>query len=90
MLLKHCGEVIFAFCRHTYRIKLKRYDMDSGYHAMLNKRHGVSYTCIYKLGNVLKPVGKIYPNDICLVAETKQKQKLVVTPRGEVGWVHEE
>lgn len=64
--------------------------MDSGYHAVLSKRHNVSYAQIYRFENTLKPVGKIYPHDVCLVAESKQKRKLVVTPRGEVGWVHEE
>lgn len=63
--------------------------MDSGYHARLKRNHDISYTFIYKLGKTLRPVGKIFPNDVCLVAESKQTQKLIVTPRGEIGWVHE-
>lgn len=63
--------------------------MDSGYHARLNKQHSVDYTLIYRFEKTLQPVGKIYPNDICLVTESKQNRKLIVTPRGEVGWVHE-
>ncbi|MBM3909914.1 MAG: hypothetical protein FJ352_04020 [Firmicutes bacterium] len=63
--------------------------MESGYFAMLCKRHDVSYTVIYKLGKTLCTVGKIFPTDVCLVADAKSNQKLVVTPRGEVGWIHE-
>lgn len=63
--------------------------MEAGYFATLCKRHDVVYTIIYKVEDTLKPVGKIYKNDICLVTDAKQSQKLVVTPRGEVGWVHE-
>lgn len=64
--------------------------MDAGYFATLCKRYDVSYTIIYKAGETLKPVGKIFKSDVCLVTDAKQSQKLVVTPRGEVGWVHEE
>jgi len=80
------------FCNFSNDLKSsihKRYNMESGYFAKLRKRQDVSYTVIYKLGKMLSPVGKIFPTDVCLVADAKPTQKLVVTPRGEVGWVHE-
>jgi hypothetical protein len=68
--------------------------MQGGYHATISKKYNISYLDIYKQKNSTfsteKPIGKVYQHEVFLVTDTQNSKKLIVTRRGEVGWVSEE
>ena len=64
-------------------------EIEGGSLVLLRKDYEASYASLYKRGSHKNLVsGKIYPQEVCLVTDSFNKHRQVVTPHGEIGWVH--